>query len=1156
MQKLAEICIKRPVFAAMLILALVVVGAASYSRLGVDRLPSVDLPIVTVRTTLAGASPEVVENEVTQPLEDAVNTVEGMYELRSISGQGSSVIFATFNLNRNIDVAAQDVRDRVAAVMKDLINRGADAPVVYKSNSDADAVLTIALSAKRPLRELTELADKTVKRQLERSTGVGEVYISGGIGRTMNVWVDARKLASYQIPITAVRDAVQRQNADVPGGNVTSAIREQTLRTMGRLPDEKAFNDLVITTIDGEPIRVKDIGRAEDGTREPRSIVRLDGVPTVTLGIRRQSGSNTVEVIEAAKKTLERIQSQLPPDVRLEILRDQSRYIYSALHEINTHLLLGSILACLVVLAFMRSWRSTIIAGVAIPASVVATFGMMWALHFTLNSVTMLALVLMVGVVIDDAIVVLENIFRYVEEKKMNAFDAARAATAEIGLAVLATTLSLVVIFIPVSFMSSVSGRFLYQFGITAAVAVMVSLLVSFTLTPMMSARLLRGEARKAHKRRNGRANGSGTADIEFPTDDAEVLSPLPVRRERDRVRVREGTAEDPHPNPLPAYRERENSSTHAPAGSRRGFYSLLDRFYVWALTLSMRHRVVVAIVALAVIASSVPLYGMVRQEFVPTDVDEAEFGVRVVAPQGTSLASMDAATKQIEQDIATTPGVRLVLSTVGGGFSGDVNEASAYVRIAPHEERIFSLARLFRDTLAGHPGSAFKGNYSQRDVMQEIRKRLSRYRELRPTVRNFASFDIGGGNFDIDLVFHGPELEKLADYTARLRKQCKDVGGIVDADVTLTLDKPELRVEIDRKRAADLGVDAQAIGEALRLMVGGEQKLSRFRDEKMNEDYDVQLRLSEGDRNDPHTIDRLYLPRNSAITASGSAVPASDDLVQLSNLAHLHTSVTAGRIDRVDRQRSANLRAGVAPGYALADRLEALKKAADAMNLAPGYWVNFAGRGRELQRTFVEFLWAFLLSVIFMYMILASQFESLVHPLTILLSLPLSIPFALLSLWATGSTLNLYSALGVLVLFGVVKKNSILQIDHMNRLRAAGMDRFPAIIQANRDRLRPILMTTLALVFGMLPLALGAGPGAEERRAVAVVVIGGQTLSLLLTLLVTPVAYSFFDDLAALFRRKSRRSDRPAEGQTSRKAAQSSFADTKTDPEPVGSES
>ncbi|MDB5174571.1 MAG: Cation/multidrug efflux pump, partial [Phycisphaerales bacterium] len=557
---------------------------------------------------------------------------------------------------------------------------------------------------------------------------------------------------------------------------------------------------------------------------------------------------------------------------------------------------------------------------------------------------------------------------------------------------------------------------------------------------------------------------------------------------------------------------------------------------------------------AVAVIASSVPLYRMVRQEFVPTDVDEAEFGIRVVAPQGTSLASMDAATKQVEQDIATTPGVRLVLATVGSGFMGDVNEANAYVRIAPHEERIFSLARLFRETLAGHPADAFKGNYSQRDVMQEIRRRLSHYRELRPTVRNFASFDIGGGNFDIDLVFHGPELEKLADYTARLRRQCKDVGGIVDADVTLTLDKPELRVEIDRKRAADLGVDAQAIGDALRLMVGGEQKLSRFRDERMNEDYDVQLRLTDGDRNDPRTIDRLYLPRNSAQSSSGlTASTSSEDLVQLSNLAHLHTTVTAGRIDRVDRQRAANVRAGVAPGYALADRLEALKKAADGMNLAPGYWINFAGRGRELQRTFVEFLWAFLLSVVFMYMILASQFESLVHPLTILLSLPLSIPFALLSLWATGSTLNLYSALGVLVLFGVVKKNSILQIDHMNRLRAAGMERFAAIIQANRDRLRPILMTTLALVFGMLPLALGAGPGAEERRAVAVVVIGGQTLSLLLTLLVTPVAYSFFDDLAALFRRRSRNRDTTPTSGPSRKDPLPEFAGNEA--EPVGTE-
>ena len=500
MQKLAEVSIRRPVFASMIILALVVVGVASYFRLGVDRFPSVDLPTVSVRTTLPGASPEEVETIISQPIEEVVNTVEGIDELRSVSGRGTSFVMATFNLNRDIDVAAQDVRDRVATVLKRL-PREVDPPVISKFNNENSPILTIAVSGDRSLRELTEIADKIVKVQLERSIGVGEVLIVGGLERAINVWIDADRLAAYQIPITTVRDAIQRQNADIPGGNVTSGAREQVLRTMGRITDPKAFDDLVITTVNGSPIRVRDIGRAEDGTKEQRSLSRLNGVPTVTLEVRRQSGANTIAVIESVKENLARVARQLPADVKTEVIRDQSRYIYAALHEINVHLILGSILATLVVLAFMRNWRSTVISAVAIPASVISTFGMMWALGFTLNSVTMLALVLMVGIVIDDAIVVLENIFRFVEEKRMNSFEAARAATAEIGLAVMATTFSLVVIFVPVAFMSSISGRFLYQFGLTAAVAVLVSLLVSFTLTPMMSARMLRAEDAAAGRR-------------------------------------------------------------------------------------------------------------------------------------------------------------------------------------------------------------------------------------------------------------------------------------------------------------------------------------------------------------------------------------------------------------------------------------------------------------------------------------------------------------------------------------------------------------------------------------------------------------------------------------------------------------------------------
>lgn len=1043
MQKLAEICLRRPVFAANLILALVVIGAASYFRLGVDRFPSVDLPTVNVRTTLPGASPEEMETQVAQRIEEVVNTVEGIYELRSICGAGTAIVLATFNLDRDIDTAAQDVRDRVATVVRDL-PRDADPPVVSKFNNDLSPVLTLALSADRPIRELTELADKLVKIPLERSTGVGEVRIVGGLERAINVWVDADRLAAYQIPITAVRNAIVRQHVDVPGGNVTEGPREQTLRTMGRITNPQEFNDLVIATINGAPVRVRDIGWSEDGTKEQRSVARLDGVPTVTLEVRRQSGANTVEVIEAARAKLSQITPQLPADVRLEIIRDQSRYIYAALHEINLHLILGSILASLVVLAFMRSWRSTIIAGIAIPASVVSSFGMMWALDFTLNSVTMLALVLMVGIVIDDAIVVLENIFRFVEEKKLRPFEAARAATAEIGLAVTATTLSLAVIFIPVSFMSSISGRFLYQFGITAAVAVMVSLLVSFTLTPMMSARLLRAEDA-----------ASGGRDV---------------------------------------------------AKSRTGFYAWLDRGYTAVLAFAMRHRLLVASVAVGVMLSAIPLYGVVRQDYIPSDVDEGEFDVNVTGPEGASMASMDEVMRSIEADLRSTPGVRLVLASAGGSFLGGVNQGRAYVRIAPHDERIFSIPRLARGLVSGHPLEAFRGNYSQRDVMQEVRRRLSKYPDLRTSVRNAPSFNIGGGNFEIDFVIRGPDLPTLAAYAEQLRQRSDELG-LVDADTTLKLDKPELRVEIDRARAADLGVATDDIATALRLMVGGDQRVSRFLDPAINDDYDVQLRLTEGDRNDPDTISRLYVPR------------AGGELVRLDNLVRFAPAQTASRIDRLDRQRQVSLRGAVAPGYALADRLAALRAAAAQLNMPAAYTTSVAGRGRELERTFTEFLWAFMLSVIFMYMILASQFESWIHPLTILLSLPVSMPFALFSLWVTGNTLNLYSALGLLVLFGVVKKNAILQIDHTNQLRAQGLNRLAAIMRANRDRLRPILMTTLSLVAGMLPLALGTGPGAEERRAVAVVVIGGQTLSLLLTLIVTPVAYSLFDDIGATAR-------------------------------------
>ena len=874
MQKLAEICIRRPVFATMIVLSLVVVGAASFFRLGVDRFPSVDLPTVSVRTSLPGAAPEEMESLVTQQIEEVVNTVDGIDELRSISGQGTSFVIATFKLDRDLDTAAQDVRDRVATVVRQL-PEDATPPVVQKFDNDSTPVITISLSADRSLRELTELADKTVRVQLERTGGVGEVRVVGGLDRAINIWIDAERLAAYQIPITAVREALVRQNADVPGGNVNTGNEELVLRTLGRYADSRAFDDLVIANINGAPIRLRDVGRVEDGTKEQRSLSRLNGVPTVSLEIRRQSGANTIEVIEGIKRELPRVASQLPDDVKLEVIRDQSRYIESALHEIEIHLILGSILASLVVFAFMRSWRSTLIAAVAIPCSVISTFGMMRALDFTLNSVTMLALVLMVGVVIDDAIVVLENIFRFIEEKKMSAREAAKEGTRDIGLAVMATTFSLVVIFLPVSFMSSISGRFLYQFGITAAVAILVSLLVCFTLTPMMSSRLIR-------------------------VDDA---------------------------------------GGHGAPASRRGFYRYIDSGYSRLLGFAMRHRLAVAVLAAAVILSTIPLYRAVKQEFIPTNVDEAEFEVNINGPEGTNLAAMNEGMQAIEKEILATPGVRLVLASVGGGFVGGVNQGGAYVRIAPHEERTLSLGRIWTETKKGNPLNAFRGNYSQQDVMQEVRRRLQKYSPLRAGIRNAQSFNFGaGGRFDIDFVLRGPDIEALSAYAEDLLKRSQSLGGIVDADTSLKLNKPELQVEIDRDRAADLGVDTSDIATSLRLMVGGDEEASRFRDPTVNEDYDVQLRLIEADRSDVGSIGRLYVPSSRG------------GLVRLDNLVKINRDTSPSRIDRLDRERQVSLRASVAPGYALADRIEAMRGAAAAMNLPAAYTTTVSGKARELE--------------------------------------------------------------------------------------------------------------------------------------------------------------------------------------------------------------
>lgn len=1064
---LAEICVKRPVFALMLVMALVVAGLVAFPSLGIDRFPSTDLPTVNVRTNYPGAASQEVESEVSQLIEDAVSTVAGIEELRSVSNDGSSYVLITFSLARNIDAAVQDVRDAVSAVANRL-PRTIDPPVVQKSDLDSSPIMSIAISGDKSASELYLLADRYVKGVIESSPGVGLVSISGVAERAIKINIDAKRLAAYQLSIAQVRDAVARQNAEVPGGRVDEGLRERSLRTLGRVADSKDFPDLVIETVGGASIRLADLGEVEDATKEVRTMARLDGKPTVILSVQRQSGENTVKVIEGVKKRLERSREMLPSEVRVAIIQDQSRYILSALHEIENHLISGSVLACLTVLLFMRSWRSTLIASVAIPASIIATFAFMKAFGFTLNNVTMLALVLMVGVVIDDAIVVLENVFRCIEEQGMDPHQAAIEGTKEIGLAVLATTVSLVIVFLPVSFLSSVTGRMLFEFGVTATVAILVSMVISFTLTPMMCSLLLK-----------------------------------------------------PHP------KDSEGQATKLTR--QRGLYYWTEKAYMASLRIALKYRFLTLLLCVATILANIPLYGLVKQDYIPTNVDESEFEISVNTKEGTSILSMNEAMQRVEEMVREVEGVELILASVGTRGFGGVNSGSVFVRLTDSHLRTFSFFRLFQAILAGNPSRTFEGNFSQQQKMVEIRTLLKSIPDVRASIRNLTSLR-QGPNVDIDFSITGPDIAELAVFSEKMRVGAAKLPGIVDVDTTLRLDKPELLVAIDRERAAALGVSVQEIADTLRIAVGGDDRVSRYRDAKIDDAYDVELRLVGVDRRSVDSISQLYVraepSRDRAASAgNGNLITTSNGskLTRIDNVVRFQFGDSQARIDRLDRQRMVAIRANIAPGYALADRVKAMRDLADELGLPPGFSAQVLGRGKELERTLNEFRWTFLLSFIFMYIVLAAQFEHLAHPLTILFTLPLSVPFGLISLYWGNETLNVYSALGVLVLFGVVKKAAILQIDCTNALRRKGMEREQAILQANRDRLRPILMTTISFVAGLMPLLIANGPGAEERRSIAVLTTGGQTLSLLLTLLAVPVIYTYLDDFGSLFIRKKK---------------------------------
>ena len=1005
----------------MLVVALVVLGLASYRDLGLDIFPKVDIPTVTITTRLPGASPEEVESQITKRIEEVVNTISGIDELRSTTIEGQSQIFVSFILDRDIEAAAQDVREKVATILAQL-PEGTEPPVIEKFDVDSAPVLALVVSGRRPARELTELADKRIKRALEGVKDIGAVTLVGQRRREIQIAVDPNRLTAYGLSIQQVQTALTRQNVEVPGGRLTGEGREEGLRTLGRVTAVDDFDTIVVAESPRGPVRIRDIAEVLDAEQEPRTLSRLDGQNAVALLVRKQSGTNTVAVVDRVKARLTEVRATLPPDVTIDVVRDQSRFIKRALGEVQHHLVLGALLASLIVWVFLgwRNWRPALIAAVSIPTSIIATFfAMRWA-GFTLNNVTMLGLSVSTGIVIDDAIIVLENIFRHMDEEKRSPWEAAITGSKEIVLAVVATTISLIAIFFPVAFMGGLVGRFWRSFGLTVSFAILVSLLVAFTLVPTLAARVLR-----------------------------------------------------PHRAASPDGRR-----------GRPGIYERIEAAYEALLRVSLRHRLAAVVGTLLLIAGTLYLARGLKADFIVAD-DMSEFEVVVETPPGSSLAQSDAIARGIETELRTIAEVEHVFTNIGvrGGIQSNVTDVSIYVALQ-------HLSRRKR---------------SQFDIMQEVRRKLRAHPELRASVQQVSL--VSGGGFrqtPFNLILRGADLDRLTGYAQTLVQRLAALPGFVDVDTAQAQRSPELQVAVDRQRAADLSVRMADVASTLRVLVGGE-KVGFFRE--LGEQYDVRLRLAEPFRRDARALADVTVPA------------AGGTLVRLGNLARLQPGMSPAQIDRYAQERQITVVSNLYQ-KPLGEAMQQALAIVAELEMPPGYQAVQLGQAKLMAEAFANFLVAFGLALAFIYMALAAQFESFVHPVTIMVSMFLAIPFGLLALVLSGMTLNIYAIMGMFLLIGVVKKNAILQVDYTNVLRERGLSRLEAQLEADRARLRPILMTTLAIVFGMLPVALGRGDGSASRAALAIAVVGGQALCLIVTLVITPVVYSFFDDLRGWPRR------------------------------------
>jgi HAE1 family hydrophobic/amphiphilic exporter-1 len=1002
-------------------MSLVVLGIFSFRNLGVDLFPRADPATVNVRLNLPGASPDEISSSVIEPMEEAISGVSGIDEMSARISEGGGSITVRFVLERDLNDAVNDVREKVAGAIKSVPPELLP-PVITKVDPDADPVMSLMVSSDAmSLRSLTEIADKQVSRSIQTVNGVGQVTIAGTRAREIHIVVDIEKLNSYGLSMTQVRDAVIAENVEIPGGAVEQGKGQLLLRTLGRIDQTADFNNIVVASKNGTPIRVSDLGYAEDSFERPTSSVWLGDKPAVQLDIRRAMGENTVSVIEGVRAKLGAIQRSIPQTVKMTIVRDDSKFIYASVASLEEHLVFGSLFAAIVVLFFIRNIRAVIISALAIPASIVSTFTLMNMMGFSLNNMTLLGITLAVGIVIDDAIVVLENIFRYIEEKNCSPFEAAIQGTREVTLAVMATTLSLVVIFLPIAFMNGYAKRFINPFGWTMAFSIMVSMLVSFTLTPMLSSRFLKlSDAMADHKTKE------------------------------------------------------------------HGFFHWLDTWYARQVRWALNHPMLIIGISVVTFVAVFPLNKMVGREFVPNE-DMGEWTVHMDTPEGSSLEGTQEVAFSVLKELEGVPGVAAIEPLVnpggsgvaGGGGGSNVTHIHYNFQAVPADER----------------------KLTQGQMITELRKRLAQHPAYRPSIssRNALGSGEGAGGYPIQANILGPDLPQLTEFSLKALQAAQKTPSIAEPKLSLSVSNPEIHVAVDRRRAADLGVRMATVGNTLRLAVAGDDQISFYKEGQ--EQYPIKIRVLENQRRDAGEIGRL-------------TVPSPSGPVRIDNIARIEAGLGPSALQRSNRQFTVQLTADVAPGHALDEASSDIRKLLAGLGMPPTMSFRLQGQSKILDETTANLILAIGLAMIFVYMVLAAQFESFLQPIVIMLVLPIAAPFALFTLWITGRTLNLWSALGMLLLLGIVKKNSILQVDYANVLRSRGMGLNEAIVEACRTRLRPILMTTTAIIAGLIPTSLGLGIGGTGRAAIAVTVIGGQSLCLFLTLLLVPVAYVKFDAL------------------------------------------